>query len=65
MVKEQNYGYSFSPFRFVLIHPLRFARPPVPGGQLANAASLLAKHLSVYSVPLRQGDEERSDGGGG
>ena len=25
MVKEQNYGYSFSPFRFVLIHPLRFA----------------------------------------
>ena len=22
-------------------------------------------HLSVYSVPLRQGDEEHSDGGGG
>ncbi len=37
MVKEQNYRYSHSPFHLFLSTPLRFARPPVSGGQLANA----------------------------
>ena len=51
MVKEQNYGYSFSPFRFVLIPPSASLVAPVSGGQLVSTASLLAKQFSVVLSP--------------
>ena len=34
---DTMFTFAYSPFQCVLIHPLRFARPPVSGGQSAGA----------------------------
>ena len=51
MVKEQNYGYSHSPFRLFLSTLSASLVAPVSGGQLVSAASLLAKQFSVVLSP--------------
>ncbi len=61
-VYKVSFPFSVFSFPFVLIHPLRFARPPVSGGQSAGAVAVF-RFPFVTNSPSGTGGVPRSGEG--